>query len=87
MVEFEKLGLEQQIAEKQYVSAASALEQARITAERKRVYVSTFVHPVLPQDATEPKRFLYSLAAIILFLLCWILFVAAMTQIKMHKAR
>lgn len=87
LVEFDKLTLEQQIAEKQYIAAASALEQARVTAERKRVYLSTFVHPVLPEDAIEPKRTLYSIASVLLFFFCWLAFMLIVTQIRLLRAR
>ncbi|MGH6840801.1 MAG: hypothetical protein ACREDV_01730, partial [Methylocella sp.] len=61
---FDELELEQQIAEKQYTLAATALERARVNAEGKHVYLATFVEPVLPQDSTYPKRFLFSLLGI-----------------------
>lgn len=61
---FDELELERQIAEKQYTLAAAALERARINAEGKKVYLATFVHPVLPVDSTYPKRFLFSLLGI-----------------------
>ncbi|MCI0523998.1 MAG: hypothetical protein L0Y75_01940, partial [Acidobacteria bacterium] len=61
---FDDLELEQQIAEKQYTLAATAFERARVNAEGKHVYLATFVEPVLPQDSTYPKRFLFSLLGI-----------------------
>ncbi|MCI0736405.1 MAG: hypothetical protein L0Y50_09075 [Beijerinckiaceae bacterium] len=61
---FDDLELERQIAEKQYTLAAAALESARINAEGQKVYLATFVHPVLPTDYTYPKRVLFSLLGI-----------------------
>jgi capsular polysaccharide transport system permease protein len=58
---FDELELERQIAEKQYTLAAAALERARINAGGKKVYLATFVHPVLASDPSYPKRFLFSL--------------------------
>ncbi|HEY8031952.1 MAG TPA: hypothetical protein VIF02_06160 [Methylocella sp.] len=64
MTHFDAFELEQQIAEKEYTLAASALERARINAQGKSEYLATFVHPVLPQDTTYPKRVLFSFLAI-----------------------
>lgn len=61
---FDELELERQIAEKQYTLAAAALERARVNAEGKKVYLATFVQPVLAHDTTYPKRFLFSLLGI-----------------------
>lgn len=61
---FDELELERQIAEKQYTQAAAALERARINAESKKVYLATFVHPVLAQDPSYPKRVLFSLLGV-----------------------
>jgi capsular polysaccharide transport system permease protein len=61
---FDEFEFEQQIAEKQYTLAAAALERARVNAEGKHVYLATFVHPVLPQNSTYPKRVLFSLLGI-----------------------
>jgi capsular polysaccharide transport system permease protein len=53
---FDELELERQIAEKQYTLAVAAFERARVNAERQKVYLSTFVAPLLPQDVASPKR-------------------------------
>jgi len=61
---FDELELERQIAEKQYTLAAAALERAKINAGGKRVYLATFVQPVLAHDPSSPKRFLFSLLGV-----------------------
>ncbi len=61
---FGDLQLEQQIAEEQYTLAATALENARVNAEGQKVYLATFVHPVLPMDTAYPRRVLFSLLGI-----------------------
>jgi capsular polysaccharide transport system permease protein len=60
---FDELELERQIAEKQYTLAVAAFERARVNAERQKVYLMTFVRPLLPQDVAWPKRFWLSLGA------------------------
>jgi capsular polysaccharide transport system permease protein len=62
---FDELELERQIAEKQYTLATEAFERARIKAERQKVYLTTFVTPLLPQDIAWPRyRFWLSLAGL-----------------------
>ena len=60
MTTFGELDLERQIAERLYAGAAASLELARINAERKMMYLKTFVSPVAAQEAQYPKRLLYS---------------------------
>ncbi len=60
MTRFAVLDLERQIAERIYAGAISSLELARITSERKRMYLNTFVEPALPQEAKYPRRWLMS---------------------------
>ena len=61
---FDELELERQIAEKQYTLAAAALERARVNAEGKRVYLATFVHPVLAYEPSYPHRLAFSLLGV-----------------------
>ena len=68
---FEEMELRRQVAQDQYAAAALALENARITAERQRIYLSTFVQPDLAEEAQYPLRLWYSLATALVFLLVW----------------
>jgi capsular polysaccharide transport system permease protein len=59
---FDELELERQIAEKQYTLATESFERARVNAERQKVYLTTFVVPLLPHDVAWPKhRWLFSI--------------------------
>ena len=60
MTKFGELDLERQVAERLYAGATTSLEVARLNAERKMMYLKTFVSPVAPQEATYPRRALYS---------------------------
>jgi capsular polysaccharide transport system permease protein len=60
MTKFGALDLERQVAEHLYAGAATSLELARLNAERKMMYLKTFVNPVAPQEATYPRRALFS---------------------------
>lgn len=82
MTRYDALELERQIAERQYVASASALEQARITAERKGMYLATFVKPVLPQEADYPHRLWMPLAAAAIFALAWLALIALFELVR-----
>jgi capsular polysaccharide transport system permease protein len=70
---FDELELERQIAEKQYTLAVATFERARVNAERQKVYLMTFVAPLLPQEVAWPKRFWLSLAGLtVISALYWI---------------
>ena len=56
MTKFSELELERRIAERQYSSAAAAFQLAQVSAERRLVYLQTFVLPALPEDPRYPKR-------------------------------
>lgn len=86
LVNFEKLELGQKVAEKQYTDALAALESARVTAERRRLYLNTFVEPMLPQEADQPKRFWYSVASIAIFLTLWSVLASLWAQLRYYLA-
>jgi capsular polysaccharide transport system permease protein len=60
MTKFGALDLERQVAEHLYAGAATSLELARLNAERKTMYLKTFVSPVAPQEAIYPRRALFT---------------------------
>ena len=55
---FQPLVLEQEIAQQQYASALASFEAARVDAQKKKLYLITFVEPNLPDAPTEPRRVL-----------------------------
>ena len=70
---FEALELERQVAEKQYTTAITALERARVNAEAQKLYLNTVVRPVLATEATYPKRLWFILVGVLLFVLIWVI--------------
>jgi len=56
VAEYEKLMIEHEFAQKQYVSALAAFEAARIRVESKSRYLIAFAEPTLPQEALYPER-------------------------------
>jgi capsular polysaccharide transport system permease protein len=72
---FDTLQLDNEVAEKRYAAAASALQAARLAADRQRVYINNFVEPSLPQSPTAPSRFFMSLAVAFGSFVIWALLV------------
>lgn len=62
---YQPLALEQELAQQQYTSALTSLELARIEAQRKKRYLVTYVNPVLPQESTQPRRFMRTLTVFV----------------------
>jgi capsular polysaccharide transport system permease protein len=71
MTKFAELDLERQSAERLYAGSVAALEVARLTAERRLMYLNVFVSPVPPQEAQYPKRILYTLLTAGIALAVW----------------
>jgi capsular polysaccharide transport system permease protein len=69
---FDEAETERQVAERQYTTAAAALERARVTAERQRTYLAAFVTPVPAQESIYPRRFWYSLGGVAAALVFWV---------------
>lgn len=56
-VQFQRLTLENEFAQKQLASALASLGDARNEARRKQVYLARIVQPNIPDKALEPRRF------------------------------
>jgi capsular polysaccharide transport system permease protein len=56
--ELESALMEKTMADKQYLSAMSSLEMAKVEATRQSRYLSIIASPSSPDDATHPKRIL-----------------------------
>jgi capsular polysaccharide transport system permease protein len=68
---FDELELDNMVAERRYAAAVSALEAARLTAERQRRYLAPFVEPQLAEDPTAPSRMLNSVAGFVGPFMLW----------------
>jgi capsular polysaccharide transport system permease protein len=85
-LKFSELELERQISERLFTGAVAALELARINAERKRMYLNTFVTPSLPQEAKYPRRVLWIFLTALGGLLGWGILVGLISVIRNHMA-
>jgi capsular polysaccharide transport system permease protein len=55
-VQYEKLELERQLADKRVEAAMTAFQTAEEEAQRKQAYVERIAEPSLPDDPAEPRR-------------------------------
>jgi capsular polysaccharide transport system permease protein len=55
-VEFQRLALEKEFADRILASALTNLQDARNEAQRKQLYVERIVQPIKPDQAMEPRR-------------------------------
>lgn len=79
---FAELNLKRDIAQKQYVMAATSLEVARAIADRQLTYLSAFVNPGRAEDPSYPNRFLAFIFTLSAALLTWALFLGLLKAIK-----
>jgi capsular polysaccharide transport system permease protein len=85
LVKFEDLELKRTFAEKLYTIAQDSLERARVRAEQQNIYLSVFVQPSLPQDASYPERTSYSLLIPVGLLVVWGIFALIAAAIEDHR--
>ena len=84
--DYQALLLEQEFAQKAYVSALSSLERARMTADQQQRYLGTFVPPRKPESAIYPRRILSIVVFILLNVIIWAIGVLAVYAIRDHAA-
>lgn len=70
-VQYQRLSLESQFAEKKLASALASREEALSEARRKRAYVERVVQPNLPDYPLEPHRVKSIFTTLILGLFAW----------------
>jgi capsular polysaccharide transport system permease protein len=70
-VQYEKLDLERQFADKRVAAALTSFQDAQTEARRKQAYVERIVNPNLPDAPTEPRRLRGVIATLMLGLLAW----------------
>jgi len=83
-VQYQRLTLESDFADKQLAAAFASLEQAREDALRKQVYVDRVVQPNLPDSPTEPRRWRGIFATLVLALIAYGILRMLMAGVKEH---
>lgn len=85
VVDYERVQLDAQFAEKQLASATSSLELARVEAQRQQLYLERIVQPNVPDMALEPHRFRNIFATLILGLITWGILSLFIAGVKEHR--
>ncbi len=85
--QFEQLTLEKEFADKILASAITSLEQARIEAERKQLYLDRISDPSLPDHAMEPRRARNILATFLLGMILWGVLTIVIGGVREHYDR
>jgi capsular polysaccharide transport system permease protein len=84
-VDFQRLALEREFAERNLAATLANLEQARNEAQRKQLYLERIVQPSTPDIAVEPRR-LRAIASIAIFsLVMWGILSMLLAGIREHK--
>ncbi len=84
-VEFERLQLESEVADKQLASSIAALQDARNDARRKKAYVERIVQPNRPDYPLEPRRMRGILATLVVGLVAWGILTMLLAGIREHN--
>jgi capsular polysaccharide transport system permease protein len=63
LLEYERRRVQEELALKSYEAAQTGLETARAEANRKQMYLVSFVSPTMPDESTKPDRLLNVLIA------------------------
>ena len=86
MTRFGELDLEREIADRIYAGATASLELARMNAERKMMYLKTFVAPAAAQEPLYPKRALSIVLIAIGSLALWGALCGLAVTVRNHMA-
>lgn len=84
-VEYQRLSLENQFAEKQLASAMASLESARNDARRKQVYLERVVEPNVPDEALEPRRLRNIFSTFALGMVAWGVLSMLLAGLREHR--
>ena len=70
-VQYEKLELERELADKRVAAAMTSLQSAEDEAQRKQAYVERIAEPSKPDQAADPRRLRDIFATFVLGLIAW----------------
>ena len=84
-VQYQRLQLEREYADRRLAAAMTSLQDARNEARRKQAYVERIVQPNLPDEAAEPRRLRGILATLIVGLIAYAIASMLLAGIREHK--
>jgi capsular polysaccharide transport system permease protein len=83
-VQYERLELERQYADKRLAAAMASLQDAEDEARRKQAYIERIAQPSLPDEAAEPRRLRGIFAVFILGLVAWGILKLLLAGVREH---
>jgi capsular polysaccharide transport system permease protein len=83
--EYEQLTLERDFADKTVATADAALEEARVDARRKQLYLERVVAPNTPDKAERPQRWLSLAMVLVTTLVAWAIIVLVIAGLREHR--
>ncbi|OJY60820.1 MAG: hypothetical protein BGP16_06860 [Sphingobium sp. 66-54] len=84
-VQYQRVLLDNQFAEKQLAAAMAAFEEARSEALRKQAYIERIVEPSMPDEALEPGRIRGILTAFAVGLVAWGVISMLVAGVREHR--
>jgi capsular polysaccharide transport system permease protein len=84
-VQYERLELERQYADRRLAAAMNSLQDAEDDARRKQAYVERIVQPSIPDDASGPRRLRGIGATFVLSLIVWAILMMVIAGIREHQ--
>ena len=85
-VQFQRLQLQREFADRQLAAAMTALQDARNEGRRQRAYVERIAQPSLPDTALEPRRIRGVLATLVVSLVAWGILVMLLAGVREHRS-
>lgn len=82
----QRLTLEKDFADKQLTGAMASIEQARVEAMRKQIYIERVESPARPTSALEPERIKGVFTVFVLGLLFWGILSLLISGVREHHA-
>jgi capsular polysaccharide transport system permease protein len=83
-VQFQRLTLQSEFADKQLAAALASLEDARSESHRKQAYVERIVQPNMPDDPLEPLRLRGIFGTLVLSLVAYGILRMLLAGVKEH---
>lgn len=84
-VDYQRLQLEKELADKQLASAMASYEQAKNDFNKKQLYLEMIAKPSLPDEATRPTRLRNVLSGFVFGLLLWGVLRLFVAGVKEHN--
>lgn len=83
--EYQRLMLENELAEKQMAAAMTSLESAKAEADRQQLYLEVVAHPNTPDMSQYPKRLYNTMATFVIGLMLYGVLSLLLASVREHK--